>query len=82
MLKGASHPRDGRAGYETRSSVANALARLTAEDRAVIYRSYYLRWPVAQIAADLEISEARVTAQLHHGLRALRWAFYETGVKV
>ena len=82
MSKGGSHLRDGHAGYETRSSIATALARLTIEDRAVIYRSYYLRCPVAQIATDLEISEVRVTAQLHHGLRALTRSLGETGLQV
>ena len=78
VLKGGL--RDGHGGYDMRSSVANALAGLTVEHRAVIYRSYYLRWPVAHIAADLEISEARVTAQLHDGLRALRRSLSETGL--
>jgi RNA polymerase sigma-70 factor (ECF subfamily) len=44
---------------------------LSAEHRAVIWRSYYLGWSTAHIATDLQISECVVMRRLHDGLRAL-----------
>jgi RNA polymerase sigma-70 factor (ECF subfamily) len=38
--------------------VTDALAQLSAEHRAVIRRSYYMRWTTAQIADDLHIAES------------------------
>jgi RNA polymerase sigma-70 factor, ECF subfamily len=51
--------------------VRHALAQLSAEQRAVL-RSYYLGWPVARIAEDLQIAEGTVKSRLHYALRALR----------
>jgi DNA-directed RNA polymerase specialized sigma24 family protein len=54
--------------------IADALGQLSAEHRAVIARSYYLRWTTAQIADDLDIAEWFVKSRLHVALRALRLA--------
>ena len=52
--------------------VRHALAQLSAEHRAVVWRSYYLGWTLARIAEDLEIAEGTVKSRLHYALRALR----------
>ena len=53
-------------------TVRHALAQLSAEHRTVLWRSYYLGWPVARIAKDLQIAEGTVKSRLHYALRALR----------
>lgn len=52
--------------------IADALAQLSAEHRAVITRSYYLGWTTAQIADDLHIAERFVKSRLHVAVRALQ----------
>jgi RNA polymerase sigma-70 factor (ECF subfamily) len=52
--------------------IADALAHLSDEHRAVIHRAYYLGWTTAQIADDLHIGECTVKSRLHVALRALR----------
>jgi RNA polymerase sigma-70 factor (ECF subfamily) len=52
--------------------IADALAQLSAEHRAVVRRAYYLGWTTAQIAADLRIAETTVKLRLHLAVRALR----------
>ena len=52
--------------------IADALAHLSAEHRAVVRRAYYLRWTTTQIADDLCIEECTVKSRLHFALRALR----------
>ncbi len=42
---------------------------LSAVDRAVINRSYYLGWTTAQIADDLHIAEWFVKSRLHFAAR-------------
>jgi RNA polymerase sigma factor (sigma-70 family) len=54
------------------TTAADALAQLSAEHRAVLWRSYYLGWTVARIAEDLQIAEGTVKSRLHYALRALR----------
>jgi RNA polymerase sigma-70 factor, ECF subfamily len=56
---------------QVRLLIADALGQLSAEHRALIGRSYYLRWTTAQIADDLHIAESVVKAKLHVALRAL-----------
>jgi RNA polymerase sigma-70 factor (ECF subfamily) len=63
-----------------RTLVADAFARLSAEDRACVRRAYYHGWTTAQISADLGIAEGAVKLRLHHALRALRQALQEMGV--
>ena len=60
--------------------LSGALAQLSAEHRAVIRRSYYQGWSVAQIAADLDIAEGTVKSRLHYAVRALRLNLQEMGV--
>lgn len=55
-----------------RMMVRYALAQLSADHRAVVWRSYYLGWTLARIAEDLEIAEGTVKSRLHYALRALR----------
>ncbi len=63
-----------------RMLIADAVARLSADHRAVICRSYYQGWSTARIAADLDVAEGTVKSQLHYALRALRLALQEAGV--
>jgi RNA polymerase sigma-70 factor, ECF subfamily len=63
-----------------RQLIGDAMAQLSTEHRAVVRRSYYLRWTTAQIAADLGITEGTVRSKLHYALRALRLTLQETGV--
>jgi RNA polymerase sigma-70 factor (ECF subfamily) len=60
--------------------VGDALAQLSLEHRAVVWRSYYLGWTTAQIADDLEIAEGTVKSRLHYAVRALRLTLQEMGV--
>ncbi|GAB3006098.1 sigma-70 family RNA polymerase sigma factor [Mycobacterium bourgelatii] len=60
--------------------IADAIAQLSAEHRAVIIRSYYRGWTTAQIATDLEIAEGTVKSRLHYAVRALRLTLQEHGV--
>lgn len=59
--------------------IADALAQLSAEHRAVIQRSYYRGWSTAQIATDLGIAEGTVKSRLHYAVRALRLTLQELG---
>ena len=61
-------------------AMANAMAQLSNEHRAVIRRSYYQGWSTSQIANDLGIAEATVKSRLHYAVRALRLALQEKGV--
>lgn len=67
-------------GTLNRALVADAMAQLSAEHRAVVGRSYYQGWTTAQIAADLGIAEGTVKSRLHYALRAMRQALLEMGV--
>jgi RNA polymerase sigma-70 factor, ECF subfamily len=60
--------------------IGEAMAQLSTEHRAVVRRSYYLRWTTAPIAADLGIAEGTVKSKLHYALRALRLTLQEMGV--
>ena len=62
--------------------IADALAQLSAEHRAVICRSYYLGWTTAQIAEDLQIAECTVNSRLHFALRALRLTLQDSPAAV
>jgi RNA polymerase sigma-70 factor, ECF subfamily len=62
------------------SLIGDALARLSPQHRAVIRRSYYLRWTTARIADDLHIADDTVKSRLHHAMRALRLTLQEMGV--
>jgi RNA polymerase sigma-70 factor (ECF subfamily) len=60
--------------------IAEAMAQLSVEHRAVIERSYYRGWTTTQIATDLEIAEGTVKSRLHYAVRALRLTLQELGV--
>ncbi|MGH8328691.1 MAG: sigma-70 family RNA polymerase sigma factor [Steroidobacteraceae bacterium] len=60
--------------------IADALAALTLEHRAVIVHAYYGGRSVAEIARELDIPEGTVKSRMHYGLRALRLALQEKGV--
>jgi RNA polymerase sigma-70 factor (ECF subfamily) len=60
--------------------IADAMAQLSVEHRAVIERSYYRGWTTAQIATDLGIAEGTVKSRLHYAVRALRLTLQELGV--
>jgi RNA polymerase sigma-70 factor, ECF subfamily len=60
--------------------IADAMAQMSAQHRAVIERSYYRGWTTAQIAADLDIAEGTVKSRLHYAVRALRLTLQEMGV--
>ena len=60
-----------------RQLIGGALAQLSADQRAVICRSYYEAGTTAQIADDLQIAEATVKSRLHYAMRALRRAVQE-----
>jgi DNA-directed RNA polymerase specialized sigma24 family protein len=59
--------------------IADALGQLSAEDRALIGRSYYLGWTTAQIADDLHIAEWFVKSRLHVALQAVQRALVLAG---
>jgi RNA polymerase sigma factor (sigma-70 family) len=60
--------------------IGDALAQLSAEQRAVIRRSYYLGWTTTQIAEDLQIAQGTVKSALHYAVRGLRLTPQEMGV--
>jgi len=60
--------------------IADALTHLSPEHHAVVWRSYYLGWTIAQIADDLQIPEGTVKSRLHYALHALRLTLQEMGV--
>ena len=63
-----------------RMLIADAMAQMSADHRAVVERSYYRGWTTAQIAADLDIAEGTVKSRLHYAVRALRLSLQEMGV--
>lgn len=71
---------DGIDALLDRWLVADALAALSPEHRAVVVHAYYLGEPVAAIARQLEVPEGTVKSRLHYGLRALRLALQERGI--
>jgi RNA polymerase sigma-70 factor (ECF subfamily) len=60
--------------------LGTAMSQLSDDHRAVILRSYYQGWSVAQTAADLQIAEGTVKSRLHYAVRALRLNLQELGV--
>jgi RNA polymerase sigma-70 factor (ECF subfamily) len=60
--------------------IADALAQLSSEHRAVVWRSYYLGWSTKQIADDLDIPDGTAKSRLHNALRALRLTMQKSGV--
>jgi RNA polymerase sigma-70 factor, ECF subfamily len=60
--------------------VADALAGLSPEHRAVIVSAYYQGRSVAETAHSLDIPAGTVKSRLHYALRAMRLALQEQGV--
>lgn len=60
--------------------VAEAMATLTEDHRAVITRAYFGGEDTGTIAAALGIPAGTVKSRLHYGLRALKLALAENGV--
>ena len=60
--------------------VADALARLSAEHRAVLVECYYRGLPVAEAAERLGVPVGTVKSRAHYALRSLRLALEEMGV--
>lgn len=60
--------------------IADAMAQMSADHRAVVERAYYRGWTTAQIAADLGVAEGTVKSRLHYAVRALRLTMQEMGV--
>jgi RNA polymerase sigma-70 factor (ECF subfamily) len=63
-----------------RRLIADALAQLSLQHRAVIRQSYYLGRTTAQIAHDLHVAEGTAKSSLHYAMRALRRTLQEMGV--
>ncbi|MBS4728826.1 sigma-70 family RNA polymerase sigma factor [Mycobacterium sp. SM1] len=74
-----SGPSDGGSALD-RALVADAIAQLPAEDRAIVSRAYYHGWTTGQIGADLGIADDTVKSRLHYALRTLRQTLLEMGV--
>ncbi|ORV49027.1 hypothetical protein AWC02_08085 [Mycolicibacter engbaekii] len=62
-----------------RARVATALAHLSTDHRALLRRAVYDGWSTTQIAADLQIAENTVKAQLHYALRTLQQTLRDMG---
>lgn len=62
---------------DVRDRIVGALCTLSAEQRAVIRRAYFLRWTTERTAADLRITEDAVKTALHQALRRLTVALDE-----
>jgi RNA polymerase sigma-70 factor, ECF subfamily len=60
--------------------VADALAALSGEHRAVLIEVYYRRASVAEAAATLRIPPGTVKSRTFYALRALRLACQERGI--
>lgn len=60
--------------------VADALAQLSPEHRAVLLECYYRGRPVAEAATRLGVPEGTVKSRTHYALRALKLALEEMGV--
>ncbi len=60
--------------------VADAVAGLSEDHRAVVVSAYYQGHSVAETAAALDIPAGTVKSRLHYALRALRLALQERGV--
>lgn len=60
--------------------IADALAALSSDHRAVLVAAYYEGRTTADIAARLDIAEGTVKSRLHYGLRHLKMIMQERGV--
>ncbi|WP_281368765.1 sigma factor-like helix-turn-helix DNA-binding protein [Kibdelosporangium persicum] len=58
--------------------VADALRRLTADQRTVIVRAFFLGQSVAELATLLNVPPDIIRARMYYGLRALHLALQQT----
>ena len=65
-------------GVEERDSLVAALQALPAQQRAAVLLRHWLGLPVAEVAAELGISEGTVKSHTSRGLQALRGRLEET----
>jgi RNA polymerase sigma-70 factor (ECF subfamily) len=82
-LTADQHPTSDDAALErvlVAHELADALASLTAEHRAVIDELYFGDRTVADAAARLRVPQGTVKSRAYYGLRALRAACEERGV--
>jgi RNA polymerase sigma-70 factor, ECF subfamily len=55
-----------------RELLSEAWAQLEPSQRDILGRAHFLGWTTDRIAADLNVAESRVKAELHHALRFMR----------
>lgn len=65
-------PEDLIVKKEIASKLRAAINLLSITDRAIIYRKYYYRQPIAQIAAELGVTERAIDGRLYRIKRRLR----------
>ena len=70
---------DGTEQFVQAQLVADAMAKLTAEHRAVLVEMFYKRSTVRETAQTLGIAEGTVKSRTHYALRALKLALTEIG---
>ena len=78
--EGASGARDHTDQLLLSWVVADALAKLSEDHRAVLLCCYYRGMSVADAARQLDVPEGTVKSRTHYALRALRLALEEMGV--
>jgi RNA polymerase sigma-70 factor, ECF subfamily len=61
-------------------TVRQAVAQLTAEDRAVLARVYYRSMSIVDAAAELGVPTGNVRTRTYHALHALRRALDDLGL--
>ena len=71
----------GRSGLTLRSAVRDALEQLGGMDQQILYLSYFLDLPQAEIARLLHIPMGTVKSRLHHARSRFRerWPYREKG---
>ena len=65
-----------------RTKIRKGMAKLSNRHRAMIFRAYYLKRTIAQIAAELDTSENVVRSTLHDAMQELRRILRETHMAV
>lgn len=68
---GADRARGNLTPRDDRRLIIEALSRLSAGQRAVILRSFYMGWTTMQIAADVNITDSMVKSRLRDALHTL-----------
>ena len=73
-VAGATETDDADLQQAQRRAIDAALQALSIEQREVVVLFHQLDWPIAQIAAHLNMPEGTVKSHLHRGRRRLREA--------